>query len=77
MRAYVLTTVQSGHEWELIELLKGMEYVRRVDFTFGPYDVIVEVEAPDLHAIGKFVARTIRCAPGVIETVTCLAVERP
>ncbi len=75
MRAYVLIRVRSGEEWELIHTLRNLPPVLRADFTFGPYDVISEIEAPDLSSIGQFVSSTIRCAPGVIETVTCLTVE--
>jgi len=74
MRAYVLTRVRSGEEWELLSTLRSTTGVLKADFTFGPYDVIAEIEAPDLAGIGRFVSETIRCAPGVIETVTCLAV---
>ncbi len=74
MRAYVLTRVRSGEEWELLRALRGTQGVLQADFTFGPYDVIAEIEATDLAGIGRFVSETIRCAPGVVETVTCLAV---
>ena len=75
MRAYVLTHVQTGHEREVVRTLKGAPGIIRADFTFGPYDVIVEVEAANLAAIGKLVSETIRCQPGVSDTLTCLAVE--
>ncbi len=74
MRAYVLITVRSGEEMELLRMLRQVPGVVRADFTFGPYDVITELELPDLNSIGKLVSGTIRCEPGVIETVTCLVV---
>lgn len=75
MRAYVLVHVHSGEEREVVKMVKGAPGVLRADFTFGPYDVIVEIEAADLHAVGKLVSGTIRAAPGVTDTLTCLAVE--
>ncbi len=75
MRAYVLIRVQSGEEHELLKMLREHQQVAKADFTFGPYDVIVELDAPDVRAIGEFVSGTIRCSPGVLETVTCLAVQ--
>jgi DNA-binding Lrp family transcriptional regulator len=75
MRAYVLTHVQTGEEREVLKVLKGAPGIIRADFTFGPYDVIAEVEAPSLAAIGKLVSETIRCQPGVNDTLTCLAIE--
>jgi hypothetical protein len=75
MRAYVLVHVHTGQEREVTCALKGQPGVLRADFTFGPYDVIAEVEASDLAALGKLVSITIRAQPGVTDTLTCLAVE--
>ena len=45
------------------------------DVTFGPYDVVAQVEAEGLDAVGRIIVREIRPLPGVIDTVTCLAVN--
>ncbi len=74
MRAYVLISVRSGEERELIRTLTGVPGIVRADFTFGPYDVIAEIDLPDLASIGRLVTGTIRSEPGVVETVTCLVV---
>lgn len=55
--------------------LKGQSGVLRADFTFGPYDVIAEIEANDLDGLGKVVTGTIRATPGVLDTLTCMAVD--
>ena len=75
MRAYVLTHVHPGQGLDIVRALRGAPGVVRADFTLGPYDIIAEVDAPTLAAIGKLVFETIRCQPGVEETLTCLAVE--
>ena len=75
MRAYVLTHAHTGQEVEIVRALRNAPGVVRADYTLGPYDIIVEVDAPNLGAIGKLVFETIRCQPGVSETLTCLAVE--
>ncbi len=75
MRAYVLAHVEMGQERQVVQALKKAAGVRKVDFTFGPYDVIAEVEAPDLASIGFLITDAVRCAPGVTETLTCLTVE--
>ena len=75
MRAYVLVHVRPGEEKQLTAALKRPAGVLRADVTFGPYDVIAEVEAPDLAGLGKLVYGTIRPQLGVIDTLTCLAVE--
>lgn len=75
MKAYVLANVRTGEEREVVKYLRRSPGVVRADFTFGPYDVVAEIEAPDLPGIGKIVSETIRTMPGVSETLTLLAVE--
>ena len=43
--------------------------------TFGPYDAVAVVEAEDVNAIGRIMAGGIQPIPGVLETLTCLAVD--
>ena len=75
MRAYILVHCRPGEDRHLVAALKGQPGVLRADVTFGPYDVIAEVEAADLSGVGKIVYSTIRPQPGVNDTLTCLAVE--
>lgn len=75
MRGYVLVHTRAGEERDIVNQLTGVPGVLRADVTFGPYDVIVEVEASDLAAVGKLVYGRVRATPGVLDTLTCLAVE--
>ncbi len=75
MRGYVLVRTQSGAEKEVVRLVRQTPGVVRADATFGPYDVIVELEAPDLSAVGRLVTDQIRTTPGVVDTLTCLVVD--
>jgi len=75
MRAYVLINARTGEEKEVTRMLRRTEGVVKADYTFGTYDVVAQIEAPDLAAIGKLVFETIRVTPGVLDTLTCLAVE--
>ena len=75
MRAYILAHVCTGQEQDLLQTLRPLPGVVRADHVFGPYDIIVEVDAPTLGALGKLVFESIRCQPCVSDTLTCLAVE--
>lgn len=75
MRGYVLVHTRAGEERDVVDQIKGIPGIIRADTTFGPYDVIVEVEASDLASIGKLVYGRVRATPGVVDTLTCLAVE--
>jgi DNA-binding Lrp family transcriptional regulator len=45
--------------------------------TFGPYDVVAVLNTSDLNQLGKILTADIHSIPGVLETLTCLAVEEP
>lgn len=75
MRGYVLVNTRPGEEHDIVSQIRGAPGIVRADVTFGPYDVIVEVQASDLTSIGKLVYGTIRATPGVLDTLTCLTVE--
>lgn len=75
MKAYVLVDVRSGEERSVTRSLRGQEGILKASFTFGPYDVICEIESTDLSGLGKVVSQVIRATPGVLDTVTCLQVD--
>jgi hypothetical protein len=75
MKAYVLAKVQSGQVGEALSQVRAFRSVTSADMTFGPYDLIAILEGSDLNALGRTIAWEIQCVPGVLETVTCLAVE--
>lgn len=75
MRGYVLVNTRPGEERDVVGQIRGVTGIVRADVTFGTYDVIVEVQATDLTALGKLVYGVIRATPGVLDTQTCLAVE--
>ena len=55
--------------------MKRAEGVSDATMTFGPYDGVAVIEAEDLKAIGKIIYKQIQPIPGVLETLTCLAVD--
>jgi len=75
MRAYILIQVRTGEIREVVRQLARVEGVIEATMTFGPYDAVAVVEAPDVAGIGRIRASGIQPIPGVTETLTCLAVE--
>jgi DNA-binding Lrp family transcriptional regulator len=59
----------------VVAMLRKVKGVIQADVTFGPYDAVAQVEAADLDGLGKVVIREIRTLPGVLDTLTCLAVN--
>ena len=75
MQAYILIHVRPGAVPEVLRNMRRLNKVNAAHMTFGPYDVVAEVEADDINQFGKLVASDIQPIPGVIDTLTCLVVE--
>ena len=75
MKAYVLIKIRISEIPAVVKDLRSMKNVIDVDMTFGPYDAVAIVKCDDLNELGNFVAFSIQCVPGVLETLTCLAVQ--
>jgi hypothetical protein len=43
--------------------------------TFGPFDAVAIVNADSVNHLGQIIAMGIQPIPGILETLTCLAVE--
>ena len=75
MKAYILIVVHTGEVQKVVHQLQQVEGVVETSMTFGPYDAIAVVEAKDIQGIGDILASKIQPIPGVLETLTCLAVD--
>lgn len=75
MKAFVMISVRPGGIVDAVRDVDRVEGVREAYMTFGPYDIVAVVEANDLHHLGNILAKGIQPVPGVLETLTCLAVE--
>lgn len=75
MKAYILVEIRPGGIREVVRNLRRVDGVVEANMTFGPYDAVAVVEAEDLNHLGKILDSNIQPIPGVIETLTCLAVD--
>lgn len=75
MKAYVLITIQTGGIHEVIRHLNRLVGVHEASMTFGPYDAVAVVEADSIKDMGEILATKIQPIPGIIDTITCLAIE--
>ena len=76
-RAFVLIETSVGRTKEVLASLQSAGDVASVDAVTGPYDLIAIVEAADLNAVGDVVTSRVHTVPGIVRTVTCLAVSLP
>lgn len=75
MKAYILIDIRTGNVGEVVKNLRRVDGVLEANMTFGPYDAVAVMEAPDVEALGAILATQIQPIPGVLETMTCLAVD--
>ncbi len=75
MKAYVLINIRKGEGVAVVRQLRRIEGVVEGNFTFGPYDAVAVVQAEDIKKVGSIVHDDIQPIPGVLDTLTCLAVD--
>lgn len=75
VRAYVLISTSPGKAIDVANRLQGQEGVVQADAITGEYDVIAQVQAPDVAAVGALIVEKVQRVEGVFKTVTCLAVQ--
>ncbi len=73
-RAYILIETAVGKTNEVASRLRPLPNMKSVDTVTGPFDIIAVVEAKDLPSIGSLISDGMHKVPGIVKTVTCLAV---
>ena len=73
-RAYILIETAVGKTNEVAGRLRPLPNMKSVDTVTGPFDIIAVVEAKDLPTIGNMISDGMHKVPGIVKTVTCLAV---
>jgi len=72
MFAYVLLSVDSAKENEILDALADFSEIDEVRILFGEWDMICKVEAENPDALATFVMENIRSLPGVTLTSTMI-----
>ena len=75
MKAFILITIRTGAIPKVLKHLQRLDCVKEATMTFGPYDAVAVVEGDSVHDIGRIMAEEIQPIPGVLETLTCLAIN--
>lgn len=72
--AYVLVRATLGKSKIVAQELAKIEGVKSAHAVTGRYDVIAQVEAADISAIGELILTRIQAVEGVERTETAIAV---
>jgi DNA-binding Lrp family transcriptional regulator len=73
-KAYLLVETAVGKTREVAGTLRGLSGIDSVDVVTGPYDIIAVINGDDMAVVGNLVTEKIHTVPGVVRTVTCVAV---
>ena len=72
--AYLLFTVETGTEEEVMRSLKSIEEVKEAQMVYGVYDIIARVETVNMEELKNLVSWRIRRLDRVRSTMTMLVV---
>ncbi len=72
---YVLIEVAGEKATTVAQAVGKISGVKSVHAVTGPYDIIAEVEAPDMKSLGNIVLTKVRALSGVHKTLTCVAID--
>lgn len=73
--AFILVKTDAGASEQVVEHVRGMDTVREAHIVAGEYDVIVEVNAPEVYEILHTASSSIQGLDGVTETKTYIALS--
>ena len=74
--AYVLAKIEVGQEKQVLETIRNLRGVTSITFTYGIYDLHVEVKFGTIEELDEFIFDKVRKVSGIKETVTLVASYR-
>ena len=75
MKAFILIDIRTGDIAEVVRQMRRIDSISEAYMTFGPYDAVAVVNAEDVAQLGRIMSTVIQPIPGVLDTMTCIAVE--
>jgi len=74
--AYVLVTLQSGSETNVLKKVASFEEVKEVDLVYGEYDAIVKVLVEEMSHLDRFLTDRLRVLPDIYLTTTMIVARQ-
>ncbi|MCC6067209.1 MAG: Lrp/AsnC ligand binding domain-containing protein [Pyrobaculum sp.] len=75
MEAVVFLNIDIGSEDKIMEQLAAIPEVKAVYFVYGPYDIVIKIEAPDIDKIRSVVREKVRKIDGIRSTTTLIVAK--
>jgi len=74
--AYVLVTMKSGSEREVLKKVSSFKEATEVNLVYGEYDAIVKVRVDELSQLDKFLTDKLRALPDIFLTTTIIIAKQ-
>jgi len=74
--AYVLVTLQSGSEKNVLKKVASFEEVEEVDLVYGEYDAMVKVLVEEMPQLDEFLTDKLRVLPDIYLTTTMIVARQ-
>ena len=74
--AYVLVTLQSGSEKNVLKKVASFEEVEEVDLVYGEYDAVVKVIVEEMSHLDTFLTDKLRVLPDIYLTTTMIVARQ-
>lgn len=71
-KAYILITTETALTQSVVARLKQIPSIVAVHEVLGPYDIVVEMEAPTHEDLVAALRHNVRPIRGITSTVTCI-----
>jgi len=73
VKAYILVVTDPGATKRVYDALVAVSGVTEIHEVMGPYDIIVEIEVPNLVDVPPILSSRIRIIPGIQSTTSLVS----
>ena len=74
--AYVLVTLHSGSEKDVLKKVASFDEAIEVDLVYGEYDALVKVRVEELSQLNEFLSDKLRALPDIYLTATIIVAKQ-
>ena len=75
VRAFIMVKTGAGESEPTVEAIREIETVTEAHVVAGEFDVIAEVDAPEVYEVLHTASSTIQNLDGVVDTKTYFALD--
>ena len=74
--AYILVTMKSGSEEEVLKKVSSFKEAVEVNLLYGEYDALVKVRVDEISQLDTFLTDKFRVLPDVFQTATLIVARQ-